>query len=70
MKKTNYLLLILALVLSASCKRDWVCVCTFDDGSSPNELVIGSSNKDAAESTCDEYSEDVVNIGANCFLAE
>lgn len=70
MKKTIFLTLGLTVILFASCKRDWTCVCTFDDGSSPNEIYIGSSNKDAAESTCEDFSQDVANMGAECALSE
>jgi hypothetical protein len=70
MQKIIFSALFALLMLNSSCKRDWVCVCNFSDGSSPNEMSIVSSNKDAAEDTCNNFSEEAINIGAQCGLSD
>jgi hypothetical protein len=70
MKKAVYFTLSLVTLALSSCQRDWTCVCTFNDGTNPNEMVIGNSNKDAAQATCDDFSGEAMNLGAECGLAE
>jgi hypothetical protein len=70
MKKIIAFTLLMTLFSTSSCKRDWVCVCTFNDGTNPNEMSIGSSNRDAAEATCENFSGEAMNLGADCALAD
>jgi len=55
-KLTRYLIVLVFIVLSSSCKKTWYCVCNYTDGGSAT-TPIGDVNKRGAKSVCWQYEE-------------
>lgn len=69
MKKLTLVAAAGLMVLFASCKRDWVCQCSYSGITVDAETYLDSSKKDA-ESNCDKVQADAqdANSGISCEI--
>jgi hypothetical protein len=73
MKKFLFLTVAVGMTLSlASCKKDYVCTCTYNDGSANQtiEVPINNAKKSDAEDACaaSESVYKVIDANASCSL--
>jgi hypothetical protein len=68
--KKSFLILAVAGLAMASCKKNYTCTCTDTDTTNPGAPYVmkGKAKKSDAKNTCDNLQTTYTIIGYNCVL--